>query len=648
MQGIDKINNFKSENTTEIIYTCSLIGSSTLLSQCAEILLQQNYKILNIFSNDAYILEWAKIHQILCYDNLDDLSSLLKKSSPDWLFSIVNPKMLSNEVISLPTKGSINYHDSLLPAYAGANATAWAIINRESEHGISWHLMDQRIDSGGLLRQRTVELTTNETSLTLNAKCYDAAIKAFQQLVGDILEDQLQIGHQDSAKRSFNSSNKRPALAGIISWQQSAVDIEAMFRALSFGTQYQNRFGMLKILIHDQIYIVTQLQLLEHNSDLATGSITSIHKSSFDVTSIEQQITIEQLIDIQGNSIKMSQFVKQLEKGEILPELNHEESEWVNHFHKTVCLSESYWVQQLASLNSITLPFISQSSENTKTDILESINPLIPIDIPDGARHSISQNSEHLITAFCTYLARLCNESQFSLAFQELEKNIPEVFSKSVPLNITIDENDCFSSIVSDLQLLIKTNREHQTFLRDIIFRYPELNKYPFEHNVDNLPVLISKVVSLDIFDDSQAFTLALVVNHAGNQCALVANENLLKREDTIRIAKMFTTFLGALENATDNPVWMIPLLTKSEQMKLTQQTVEHSECVFTEKFVHQFFERWAKQTPDALAISFGKIKISYSRLNQMANHLANRLVNDGIGAEKIVGICLPRTVPRK
>src|SRR5204863_115568 len=82
---------------------------------------------------------------------------------------------------------AINFHDSVLPAYAGLNATSWAIMAGETRHGISWHEMTAEIDGGRILRQQSFALTPDDTAFTANAKCYEAAAESFEALIEDLL-----------------------------------------------------------------------------------------------------------------------------------------------------------------------------------------------------------------------------------------------------------------------------------------------------------------------------------------------------------------------------------------------------------------------------------------------------------------------------
>ena len=170
-------------------FSCFIIGEGTLPIQCAEVLLDRGHKICGIISPDATVNHWAEGKSIPYADPIDDLIAFLRRHPFDYLLSIVNIAnywTLLKESLRLPRKCAINYHDALLPRYAGFHTTSWALMHRETIHGVTWHLMTGRIDAGDILRQCPVDIANDDTAFTLNAKCYDAAIRSFAELVEDL------------------------------------------------------------------------------------------------------------------------------------------------------------------------------------------------------------------------------------------------------------------------------------------------------------------------------------------------------------------------------------------------------------------------------------------------------------------------------
>ena len=136
-------------------FSCFIVGEGTLPIRCAEVLLQRGHDILGIVSPDSSLRRWARERDIPHLDpaTLEDLAAFLGQRAFDYLFSIVNSYILSEDILALPRRMSINYHDAPLPRYAGSHATSWAILARESRYGVSWHVATRRVDAGDILSQ---------------------------------------------------------------------------------------------------------------------------------------------------------------------------------------------------------------------------------------------------------------------------------------------------------------------------------------------------------------------------------------------------------------------------------------------------------------------------------------------------------------
>ncbi|MBC7124446.1 MAG: methionyl-tRNA formyltransferase [Bacteroidales bacterium] len=87
----------------------------------------------------------------------------LKEINPD-IAVVVAFRMLPRDVWQIPRLGTFNLHASLLPQYRGAAPINWAIINGEKETGITTFLLDEQIDTGNILLQKSVPIGETETA----------------------------------------------------------------------------------------------------------------------------------------------------------------------------------------------------------------------------------------------------------------------------------------------------------------------------------------------------------------------------------------------------------------------------------------------------------------------------------------------------
>ncbi|MFN5734707.1 MAG: methionyl-tRNA formyltransferase, partial [Flavobacteriales bacterium] len=84
------------------------------------------------------------------------------------LFVVVAFRMLPEVIWRIPKRGTINLHASLLPEFRGAAPINWAIIAGESETGLSTFYINDRIDEGPILLQKSLEISEKTTAGTLH------------------------------------------------------------------------------------------------------------------------------------------------------------------------------------------------------------------------------------------------------------------------------------------------------------------------------------------------------------------------------------------------------------------------------------------------------------------------------------------------
>ncbi len=118
----------------------------------------------------------------------DDFVQVLFELRPD-LGIVVAFKMLPSKVFSLPTYGTFNLHASLLPQYRGAAPINWAIINGETETGVTTFLLNPRMDEGEIIERRIVAIEPNDNAGTMHDKLMktgaELVLKSVEKLVSD-------------------------------------------------------------------------------------------------------------------------------------------------------------------------------------------------------------------------------------------------------------------------------------------------------------------------------------------------------------------------------------------------------------------------------------------------------------------------------
>ena len=145
---------------------------------------------------------------------------------------VVAFRMLPKVVWQQPEYGTFNLHASLLPNYRGAAPINWAIINGESQTGVSTFFIDEKIDTGDMILQETIAIEPDENAGSLHDKLMvlgsDLILKTVALIKqGDVKPVPQQETTSIKPAPKLNKENSK------IDWNQSVVSIYNLIRGLS-------------------------------------------------------------------------------------------------------------------------------------------------------------------------------------------------------------------------------------------------------------------------------------------------------------------------------------------------------------------------------------------------------------------------------
>lgn len=109
-----------------------------------------------------------------------------KRSSPEVAVVAAYGKLIPPEVLAVPRHGFLNLHPSLLPKYRGAAPVNWALIEGETETGVSIMRLDEGMDTGPLFRQLRVPIEPHETAAELSERLRDLGIPLLLEVLEDL------------------------------------------------------------------------------------------------------------------------------------------------------------------------------------------------------------------------------------------------------------------------------------------------------------------------------------------------------------------------------------------------------------------------------------------------------------------------------
>jgi methionyl-tRNA formyltransferase len=150
---------------------------------------------------------------------------------PDLIAVAAFGRILPPVILSLPLHGCINVHGSLLPKYRGAGPIQWAIINGETETGITTMLMDEGMDTGPMLLQEAVPITSDDTAGTLSPRLAELGGRLLVETIAQVKAGTLVPLPQDGSQATLAPLLKKED--GAIDWALPATALANRVRGLS-------------------------------------------------------------------------------------------------------------------------------------------------------------------------------------------------------------------------------------------------------------------------------------------------------------------------------------------------------------------------------------------------------------------------------
>lgn len=571
-------------------FSCILIGNDSLAIQCGEMALARGHRIAAVVSRNVEVRAWAVAKGLRAEEQDGAVADRLAGLEVDWLLSIANLNLVPPAVLRLARKGGVNFHDGPLPRYAGLNAPVWAILNGEAQHGISWHLITEGIDEGDILEQRLFDIAPTDTALTLNTRCFEAAIDSFPALMAQLESGVLARKPQNLGQRRVYLRADRPAAAGRLDFTEVAGRVVALVRALDHGG-YFNPLTCPKILAAGRILLVGAAEAVDGAG--APGTVLSATEETMVVACGSGAVRLSGLTCQSG--IPVSPALLGVSS---LPSPTPSEAEALSRALAAVAPGEGAVRRALAGMAPAEVPGAT----------LGGLTDWQHLPMPQGL------STAHLALA----AARACGKPVCDLA-RGHDHPTHGILSTWAPLRVeasgTLAQGE--AAFAQAGAQAAKT----PAFALDLLARDPALaGVAPPAVAIGPAPVAGSVVTlspGLLHFDAAR-----LSPDHARAYAARLST---------------FAEAAAAADGAVD--LSTLPLLTAAELHQVlyagnqTAKPYDRSQCV------HQAFEVQVARTPDAVAVVFEGESLTYARLNARANRAAHVLIGMGVRPGTLVGL---------
>ena len=171
-----------------------------------------------------------------------------KEIGADLVIVVAYGQIIPKEFLSLPKKGFINIHASILPNWRGAAPIQRSIMNLDEETGVSIMKIGEKLDTGPVCNTYKINLENNLNALEIGEKLSSLAADKILENIDDILDDKAKFVEQDHSKATYASKIQKSE--GKIDWSEAAQKIIGKINGLypSPGAFFEHNGERYKIL----------------------------------------------------------------------------------------------------------------------------------------------------------------------------------------------------------------------------------------------------------------------------------------------------------------------------------------------------------------------------------------------------------------
>ena len=151
---------------------------------------------------------------------------------PDLAFVVGCRFILPQSVYTIPSLGTVAFHDSLLPRYRGFAPLNWSLLNGENQTGVTAFFIGEKFDAGDIIVQKPVEIGPDEPAPQVYERICQATVDLALEVDERIAKGNFSRTPQEDRQATFTCS--RNPEDGLIDWRQSVRAVYNQIRALTF------------------------------------------------------------------------------------------------------------------------------------------------------------------------------------------------------------------------------------------------------------------------------------------------------------------------------------------------------------------------------------------------------------------------------
>ncbi len=215
-------------------------------------------------------------------------SAAVAAARPDLILTAAYGRILVPRVLSIPPRGAVNVHASLLPLYRGAAPVQAALLAGDRVTGISWLLMDEEVDHGPVLCRVSLEILDTDDSASLMERLGRLAAAKTGDVLAAWLAEELEAREQDHERATFTRLLRRED--GEIDWQRPASELALQVRGLRPWPGAWTVLDGNRVKIHAAV-----ARDVENGSGLPPGSLIGLDREGIRIATGSGELVVGEL-----------------------------------------------------------------------------------------------------------------------------------------------------------------------------------------------------------------------------------------------------------------------------------------------------------------------------------------------------------------
>lgn len=219
---------------------------------------------------------------------------------PDLITVTAFGRILHPGILSLPPMGCVNVHGSLLPKYRGAAPVQWAVINGDTETGITTMLMDEGMDTGAMLLQERIPIYPDDTAGTLAPRLAALGGRMLVETIRQLKAGTLKPIPQDDSQATMAPLLKKED--GAIDWTMSATALADRVRGLS---PWPGAYSSLK----SERWTIWKAGAISTEHNGAPGTVVGVTKQAIHVAAGDGVLEITEIQPANSKRLTVAQYL---------------------------------------------------------------------------------------------------------------------------------------------------------------------------------------------------------------------------------------------------------------------------------------------------------------------------------------------------